>query len=426
MYETDSEDELLNGTDVTYDTGDQKVSPKKGAVDELEQKASLAEIQERMARLEREHALQQQRKEDENREKLYHLPGSCLTQSQIPNASEVPRKYMDCLEREFGHTSFRTVQWTIICSILQEGRDNCAVMATGYGKSLTYQFPAVFLDKVAIVVTPLISLMEDQVRALNLTRERACLLGSAQTDRTIEKRILELDFNLVYATPEYITGECGQSLLKALGNNLVLLAVDEAHCISQWGHDFRSAYRRLNVLRRCVPQVPILALTATATLQVRDDICHQLGLRHPQLLNSGFDRPNLEFIVRQRSSLRGGLGVWLDMGSHIHWALGEEGSVIIYCNTCSFAETVAQEIKQHVPCHYYHSKLTLNQKRQHHHDFSRDIVRVIVATMAFGMGIDKPDVRLVIHYGVPHDLERYYQEVSIKFVQKHLTTIFQD
>ncbi|KAM7349169.1 bifunctional 3'-5' exonuclease/ATP-dependent helicase WRN-like isoform 2-T2 [Cochliomyia hominivorax] len=269
------------------------------------------------------------------------------------------QKYLKCLEREFGHTSFRPIQSIIIRSILEEKKDNCAVMATGYGKSLTYQFPAIFSKKVAIVISPLISLMEDQVSALNLTRERACLLGSAQRNRNIEKRILNLEYNIVYATPEYIT-----------------------------------------------------ALTATATLEVRNDICNQLGLRNPQLINSGFDRPNLEFIARQRSSSKGGIGVWRDLGTHIQWALSEQGSVIVYCNTCNYAEAVANEIAKHVPCHYYHGKLSLKQKQLYHHDFTRDIVRVIIATMAFGMGIDKPDVRLVIHYGAPNDIERYYQEVG--------------
>uniref|UniRef100_A0A1I8NSF4 ATP-dependent DNA helicase n=1 Tax=Stomoxys calcitrans TaxID=35570 RepID=A0A1I8NSF4_STOCA len=396
MFESDSDDEFLRGYDVSYD-------PELCAAS-------------KMPSLQKNDSAECKIKSEENNEwdnsSLYDVPAACLTQSQIPNVNDVPQKYLDCLMQEFGHTGFRTVQWTIIRSILQEGRDNCAIMATGYGKSLTYQFPAVYLDKVAIVVSPLISLMEDQVRALNLTRERACLLGSAQSDKEIDRRILNLDFNLVYTTPEYITGESGLSLLTALESNVILLAVDEAHCISQWGHDFRYAYRRLSVLRKTVPHVPILAVSATATLQVRDDICRQLNLRHPQLMSTGFDRPNLEFIVRTRSSLRNGLGVWLDLGSFIFRALNDHGSVIIYCNTCKQTEIVANEIKQHVPCNIYHGKLSMKVKHRNQHEFSRDEVRVIVATMAFGMGIDKPDVRLVVHYGVPSDLERYYQEVG--------------
>ncbi|XP_075155051.1 ATP-dependent DNA helicase RecQ-like [Haematobia irritans] len=379
MFDSDSEDEFLRGCDVNY--GQEPLCMQLDSNKNMQQ--DFADV-----------------------------PATCLTQSQIPNVSDVPRNFIECLEREFGHSGFRTVQWTIIRSIIQERRDNCAIMATGYGKSLTYQFPAVFLGKVAVVISPLISLMEDQVRALNLTRERACLVGSAQSDKHIEKRILNLEFNLVYSTPEYITGECGLSLLKELDSSLILLAVDEAHCISQWGHDFRYAYRKLNVLRRIVPNVPILAVSATATLQVREDICRQLNLHNPQLLSSGFDRPNLEFIVRTKSSLRNGLGAWLDMGSFINRALADHGSVIIYCNTCKLTETVAREIQQHVQCSMYHGKLSMTLKKQHQHDFSRDVKRVIVATMAFGMGIDKPDVRLVVHYGVPSDLERYYQEVG--------------
>ncbi|XP_037828794.1 Werner syndrome ATP-dependent helicase-like [Lucilia sericata] len=358
---------------------------------------------------------------DINLEEIQALSSSSLnkkcnnvesSEAEIPKKIDVPQKYLKCLEKEFGHSSFRPIQWIIIRSILEDHRDNCAVMATGYGKSLTYQFPPIFLKKVAVVVTPLISLMEDQVTALNLTRERACFLGSAQKNRNMEQRIINLHFNLVYATPEYITGDCGIKLLQDLGNNLILLAIDEAHCISQWGHDFRFAYRKLSIIRRTIPKCPILALTATATLEVRNDICNQLSLRNPQLINSGFDRANLEFIVRKRSSSKGGLGVWLDLGTYIQWALNAQGSVIVYCNTCSYAENVASEIQKHVPCHYYHGKLSIKQKQTYHHEFTRDIVRVIVATMAFGMGIDKPDVRLVIHYGAPNDIERYYQEVG--------------
>lgn len=230
----------------------------------------------------------------------YDLPEYCSL-SQISTASdEIPSKYLEALRSEFGFDSFRSVQWTIISSILMESRDNCAIMATGYGKSLTFQFPAIYLNKICLVISPLISLMQDQVNHLNVGKERACLLGTAQEDKNIENRILQMQFNVIYATPERMTAEIGISLLQKLEQHLVLIAVDEAHCISQWGHDFRTAYRKLKVLRETVPNVPILALTATATLQVRDDICRQLKMRQPQLIRSGFDRPNLELIVRSK------------------------------------------------------------------------------------------------------------------------------
>lgn len=323
----------------------------------------------------------------------------------------MPEEYLKCLQREFGHLQFRPMQLAIIQSILIEKRDVCAVLSTGYGKSLIYQFPAVFTGKITLVVSPLVSLMMDQVRALNLKSEISCFLGASQNQQAIRKRVLNLEFRIVYATPEYITGNSGLGLLYALGRNLVLIAVDEAHCISQWGHDFRHAYRELGILRETLPQIPILAVTATATVAVRSDICNQLGLKSPQLLCTGFNRSNLEFIVQARSALQGGVGVWLDVSTYINWAIKQEGSVIIYCNTCSLCEIVARELEAHVSCHYYHSKLSLKLKQQYHDDFSAGKVRVIVATTAFGMGIHKSNVRLVIHYGVPSTMERYYQEV---------------
>ncbi|XP_037936958.1 Werner syndrome ATP-dependent helicase homolog isoform X2 [Teleopsis dalmanni] len=332
------------------------------------------------------------------------------TQSQLSTVSNVPNNYLDCLLTEFGHTGFRTIQWTIINSILNESRDICAIVATGYGKSLTYQFPAIYSNKISLVVSPLISLMQDQVTALNLIRERSCLLGSAQTDKTIVSRVLASNFNVIYTTPEYITTEFGLSLLRSLSNKLVLIAVDEAHCISEWGHDFRHKYRELKQMRLAVPHVPILALTATATLSVRQDISSQLGLRNPLVLCSGFDRPNLEFIVRAKSNRTE--DIWSDLGIYIRWAEEKQGSVIIYCNTRRYCEKVVTELQKYINCRYYHSSLTLTQRNKNHHDFSSDEIRVIVATMAFGMGIDKPNVRLVVHYGMPRNMERYYQEVG--------------
>ncbi|KAM8719950.1 hypothetical protein ACLKA7_006068 [Drosophila subpalustris] len=324
-----------------------------------------------------------------------------------------PKKYISCLQQHFGLSTFKPLQWKIIHTIVNEPRDIdvCAVIATGYGKSLTYQYPAFYLNKVVVVISPLIALMEDQVNALNCKsdgKELACLLGTAQEDRGIKDRILGLQFKLVYATPEYITRGNGLKLLRDLGPNLALIAIDEAHCISKWGHEFRPAYRQLRQLREAVPQVRLLALTGTATECVRKDICEQLQLRKPLILCSGLDRPNLELTVRAKCT-----DLWSDLQQYLSWASEANGSVIVYNNTIRETEHMAKQLTLHgMPCHSYHSKLTLEEKRRNQQEFSEDQVRIIAATTAFGMGIDKANVRLVVHYGAPSDMERYYQEIG--------------
>ncbi|XP_064556249.1 bifunctional 3'-5' exonuclease/ATP-dependent helicase WRN-like [Drosophila montana] len=324
-----------------------------------------------------------------------------------------PKKYISCLYEHFGLTSFKPLQWKAIRALIAQprGGDVCAVIATGYGKSLTYQFPAFYLKKVVVVISPLIALMEDQVNALNQkskTGPCACLLGTAQEDRAIKERILALQFKLVYATPEYITRGNGLKMLRDLGHNLALIAIDEAHCISKWGHEFRPAYRQLSQLRLAVPQVRLLALTGTATLRVRRDICEQLQMRRPQLLCSGLDRPNLELTVRPK-----GANLWSDLQPYLSWADEAAGAVIIYSNTIRETEHMALELcRRGKRCHSYHSKLPLELKRSNQQDFASDLVRIMAATTAFGLGIDKPNVRLVVHYGAPSDMERYYQEIG--------------
>uniref|UniRef100_A0A1Q3F1T2 DNA 3'-5' helicase n=1 Tax=Culex tarsalis TaxID=7177 RepID=A0A1Q3F1T2_CULTA len=315
-------------------------------------------------------------------------------------------EHLAALESYFGHSGFRPMQWRIIRSIIEERRDNCVIMATGYGKSLTYQFPSVFLGRLTLVVSPLISLMEDQVLSLNLGNIPACLLGSAQRANLVPD-IRDGKFRVVYVTPEYLTGDTGRYLLEQVVGQLVLIAIDEAHCLSKWGHDFRPAYRNLGVVRRICPQVPILAVTATATPNVREDIVASLGLRKPQVLCTGFDRPNLQFNVRMKSPL----GFWEDVKGLL--SRNTEGSVIIYCLTRKQTDEIVETLRSSkVKCEAYHAGLTLKQRREVHESFVRDRVQIIVATIAFGMGIDKPDVRLVIHYGASKDLESYYQEAG--------------
>ncbi|XP_030378619.1 Werner syndrome ATP-dependent helicase-like [Scaptodrosophila lebanonensis] len=336
-----------------------------------------------------------------------------MAKPEVEPTQIIPEEYLECLRKNFGLETFRPLQWEVIRSILVEQRDVCAIMATGYGKSLTYQFPAVYLDKVVLVISPLIALMEDQVQGLNSKHERACLLGTAQEDPGIKVRIMAMEFRIIYATPEYLTTGNGQKLLYDLGDNLALIAIDEAHCISRWGHEFRPAFRELSELRSTVPHVQILALTATATHQVRRDICEQLSMRNPRLLTSGIDRPNLDLSVRLKSTAKGTSAIWLQLQPYLNWAVTQGGSTIIYSNTIRMVEDISKVLMANgVFCPCYHSNLPMEIRRQNQQDFTSNKKSVIAATTAFGMGLDKQDVCLIVHYGAPSDIERYYQEIG--------------
>ncbi|XP_055371257.1 bifunctional 3'-5' exonuclease/ATP-dependent helicase WRN-like isoform X2 [Condylostylus longicornis] len=323
------------------------------------------------------------------------------------SSNEIDSQYIKCLKENFGHNNFRPMQWKVISSVMLDKRDNCVVMATGYGKSLCYQFVSVYLNTITVVVSPLISLMEDQVLSLTISNIKSCLLGSAQKTKSILDDVLEFKYNLVYCTPEFLTGSLGREFLLKLSPKLSLIAIDEAHCISKWGHDFRSAFKSLSFIKSCVPDVPILAMTATATEKVRTDICTILKLKNPQMVCTGFDRPNLEFNVARKSSI----GVWKDIERLIKSV--QTGSIIIYCLTRKKTEQLSEIIQSNgVKCKPYHAGLSLKERKRVHEDFVHDEIRVIVATVAFGMGIDKPDIRVVIHYGISKDMESYYQEVG--------------
>lgn len=323
-------------------------------------------------------------------------------------------KSLAVLMAKFGHRQFRPYQWQIISSILKQKKDNCAIMTTGYGKSLCYQFPAVFSGGVTLVISPLISLMEDQVLSLTIANISACLLGTAQknSSQTIAD-ILASKFSLVYLTPEFCTGEFGISLLKDMNSKLqiALIAVDEAHCVSSWGHDFRHSYRTLGMLKTLLPEVPVLAVTATATERVRSDIIKSLKLENPQIVCTGFDRPNLYY-----AALPKGPSLFDDLKPLMRRRSGKwdfEGATIIYCITRKDTETISEVLQNHqVHCLPYHAGLSLAIRKETHEQFVKDKVPVIVATIAFGMGIDKPDIRNVIHYGSSGSIESYYQEVG--------------
>ncbi len=309
------------------------------------------------------------------------------------------------LRQFFGFSSFRPMQEEIIDSVLQR-RDTFVLMPTGGGKSLCYQLPALLLDGLTIVVSPLIALMKDQVDALTESGIPATFLNSSIASSESSKRLGRLfkgEYRLLYVAPERLMSD---GFLEILGKlPIAMMAVDEAHCISEWGHDFRPEYRKLKEVRRLFPDIPIVALTATATGQVREDIARQLRLRDPATFVSSFVRENLYYEVRQKQES------YKQILTYIRERPGDAG--IIYCATRQTVETLAERLRNDgISAAGYHAGVAIAQRDQRQEQFLRDNVTVMVATIAFGMGIDKPNIRFVIHYDLPRNIEGYYQETG--------------
>ncbi len=313
----------------------------------------------------------------------------------------------EVLKATFGFDAFRLGQEEIISAVLA-GRDCVGVMPTGAGKSLTYQLPARALGGTSLVLSPLIALMKDQVDAMNEVGLRATFLNSSLEPDERRARVEALkrgEYELVYAAPEGLEASVGAALS---GVPLSLIAVDEAHCISQWGHDFRPAYRNLQGLKARFGGVPILALTATATREVTDDIASQLGMQSPAMFRGSFYRPNLRLHAYKK-------GDGLDTRDAIlrlcRARAGQSG--IVYCLSRKGVEQTAEFLRHGgVRARPYHAGFDNVQRDKAQDDFQRDDVDVIVATVAFGMGIDKSNIRYVIHRDMPRSIEGYYQEIG--------------
>ncbi len=312
----------------------------------------------------------------------------------------------EALKTYFGYDSFRPGQDTVVSALLS-GRDALAIMPTGAGKSLCYQIPALLLPGLTLVISPLISLMQDQVKGLSAAGIPAAYINSALTENQIAKALqlaAQGSYKIIYVAPERLESPTFQSF--AASAEISMLTVDEAHCISQWGQDFRPSYLRILDFIDSLPRRPIVsAFTATATREVKDDIAQTLRLRDPEIVITGFDRPNLYYRVettRRKDAF---------VADYVRSHPGESG--IIYCATRKNVDAVQEMLRgEDISAARYHAGMTNEERRQSQNDFIYDTAPVIVATNAFGMGIDKSNVRYVIHYNMPQSMENYYQEAG--------------
>ena len=313
-------------------------------------------------------------------------------------------KFQSILQKYWGYPDFRGIQRNIIESIAS-GRDTLGLMPTGGGKSITFQVPALAQEGVCIVITPLIALMKDQVQHL---REHGILADAIYADKSRSEILQTLDnaifggVKILYVSPERLASEMFQTKLRHI--HVSFITVDEAHCISQWGYDFRPSYLQIASIREMKPGIPILALTATATPEVVDDIQERLHFKEKNVFKMSFERKNLAYVVREAEDKQGEM-------IHILQSVG--GSAIIYARSRKRTKEMAQLLSQQgITATFYHAGLDPDVKDQRQKAWQKDEVRVMCATNAFGMGIDKPDVRMVIHIDCPDSLEAYFQEAG--------------
>ncbi|MDW8135112.1 MAG: ATP-dependent DNA helicase RecQ, partial [Bacteroidia bacterium] len=312
------------------------------------------------------------------------------------------------LVQYFGYTSFRGPQEEIIRTLL-EGKNVMVIMPTGAGKSLCYQLPAMLMSGTALVISPLIALMKNQVDQMQAYDIPAVFLNSSLSRKEYEmvkRSCLRSEAKLLYVAPETLLSENFSEILNQL--KISFVAVDEAHCISEWGHDFRPEYRRIRYALRHVERVPIIALTATATPRVQKDIMENLEITDATIFRTSFNRPNLYYQVTPKRSTQATLK---EIVQYIRSRPGQSG--IVYCHSRRRVEEVANTLQANgIKALPYHAGMDSNTRNRNQDAFLNEEIQVIVATIAFGMGIDKPDVRFVIHYDVPKSIENYYQETG--------------
>ena len=327
-------------------------------------------------------------------------------------AFELVVDFRSALQEKFGFERFYPGQEEVVSRVMS-GQDTLAILATGAGKSLTYQLPALLLDGTTVVVSPLIALMKDQ---LDMLSERGitdvvALNSTLSEDQELaaRDRIASGKIKIAYTTPEKLEDRSFLDLLQSI--KVPLFVVDEAHCISQWGHDFRPAYLALGAVIKRLGRPTVLALTATATPAVREDILHQLGIEHVKPIVKGFDRPNLQYEARKADKEADKLKI---LSSLFTGPSGLEGTGIIYTATIKNALEVQKFLTEqlHIPAAVYHSKLHKEDRTLVHECFMNETIRAVVATNAFGLGIDKSNIRFVVHYDLPGSLEAYTQEAG--------------
>jgi ATP-dependent DNA helicase RecQ len=311
------------------------------------------------------------------------------------------------LRKYWGYDSFRPLQDRVVGSLLA-GRDTCVVMPTGGGKSLCYQLPALLSEKTAVVVSPLIALMQDQAAQLAQMGIPAAVLNSSITaadQGSLINRAQKGEYRLLYVSPERLARVDTMEWLQKVP--IAFFAVDEAHCISEWGHEFRPDYRQLKRLRTCFPDRPIAAFTASATQRVRHDILNQLQLRNPDKYIASFHRPNLRYIIRECKTFEHDSLLVTTLRNH------PNGSIIVYAPTIDTVKLTVAFLKSNgIPAIPYHGKMEAGERRRNQERWMSDEVRVIVSTIAFGLGINKATVRAVIHLSLPKSIEQYYQEAG--------------
>ena len=312
---------------------------------------------------------------------------------------------LSVLKSVFGYQSFRKVQEEVINAALN-GQDALVVMATGNGKSLCYQIPALCFDGLTLVISPLISLMKDQVDQLQANGIEADFLNSSQTleqQQQVQNKLISGQLKLLYVSPEKVMTNSFFQLISY--SKVSFIAIDEAHCISQWGHDFRPEYTQLGGLKASFPHAPIMALTATADYATRQDILTHLNLENPHKYIGSFDRPNIRYTLEEK---------YKPMEQLTRFVLAQKGkSGIIYCNSRNKVERIAESLRnKSVSAAAYHAGMETALRERVQQDFQRDNVQVVVATIAFGMGINKSNVRFVAHFDLPRSIESYYQETG--------------